>query len=867
MPNLIHRCGICGRRVKSAKGVQLHIRHTPACQRIWERQFARTAQAIAASQNNAAAESAAANSEGSNPLHGIAVPRPDSNEPIDVHEQLPEAPQRAHVEDVPEDEEDARRYVEAYPGVVADIIREDDTLFEQWRNERMKAGVDEWAPFEDQEEWELCRWLTKNVGQNKINEFLKLSIIRRDCNLSADNKYKFFKNIDDLPTGAAWKCDMINVRGDRIGDRGEHLQEDLELWWRDPVECTRELIGNPTFDGKVAYGPERVYTDDAGTIRRYDEMWTAEWWWLTQGQLPPGATIAPIILASDATKLTNFGGDKKAWPVYLSIGNISKSVRRQPSQRAMVLVGYIPVSKLECFQESTRSLAGYRLFHHCMTRILEPLRQAGLDGVEMTCADRAVRRVHPILAAYIADHPEQCLVCCCKENSCPRCTVPPLLRGEQRLCPPRHVGETLQALQDHKGGQDSARFTAEQLRPVYEPFWASLPHCDIFSSIMPDILHQLHKGMFKDHLLSWCTSIAGADEIDRRFRAMTDFPGLRRFRNGISHISQWTGREHREMQRVLVGLLAGAVPSEVLTVARALIDFIYYAQLQSHDDKSLAHLQASLDTFHRHKDIIVTLGIREHFNFPKLHSLLHYVEAIRSRGTCDGYNTELPERLHIELAKDAYRASNHRDYTQQMVTWLTRQEAVDLHASYITWLQSLEDSDGDAASSVDDEASELEDAPSHGDANADDAQDHPAANFTADSPNRQPHSYTIAKHCPFPNSSVHCLKTEFKATEFLPAFTEFIRAEYPLCRLEPNDMDLFDVYRNVSVTYPADPHGDTSSFTDRIRTVPTKPASGRKQTKGARFDTAYIIDPDLPAGVRQDNARSVAGKNTYRRGG
>jgi len=226
-----------------------------------------------------------------------------------------------------------------------------------------------------------------------------------------------------------------------------------------------------------------------------------------------------------------------------------------------------------------------------MSCLLDPLRQAGLDGKEMTCADCCVRRVHPILAAYTADYPEQCLVCCCKENSCPRCTVPPLLRGQHLHSPPCNVEETLEALSGRR---------------------------------------------FLTVILSWCVSITGKDEIDNRFRAMTDFPGLRHFRNGISRISQWTGREHKEMQRVIVGLLAGAVPTAVLTVARALVDFIYYAQLQSQDDRSLAHLQTALDTFHREKDVFVSLGIREHFNFPKLHAMLHYIEAIRSHGSCDG---------------------------------------------------------------------------------------------------------------------------------------------------------------------------------------------------------------------------------------
>ncbi|TFY52652.1 hypothetical protein EVJ58_g9893 [Rhodofomes roseus] len=767
---------------------------------------------------------------------------------------------QARVEDVPEDEEDARRYVESYPGVVATIIREDHTLFEQWCAMRAEAEVDEWAPFKDEEEWELFRWLIKHVGQTKIDEFLKLSIIRRKCSLSADSKYKFFQQIDDLPTGVPWHCDVVSVQGDRMGDDGKFLQEQLELWRRDPVECVEELIGNPTFDGNIAYGPERVYTEEAATIRRYDEMWTADWWWITQGKLPEGATIAPVILASDATKLTNFGGDKKAWPVYLSIGNISKSVRRQPSQRATILVGYIPVSKLDCFNDSTRSLAGYRLFHHCMSLILKSLREPGLNGKEMTCADRGVRRVHPIVAAYVADYPEQCLVCCCKENSCPRCTVPPLRRGEQLNCDPRDVKSTKDALRDHQNGNDSPRFTSEQLRPVYEPFWADLPHCDIFSSIMPDILHQLHKGVFKDHLLSWCTSIVGPDEIDRRFRAMTDFPGLRNFRNGISHVSQWTGKEHKEMQRIFVALLAGAVPAEVLEVARALVDFIYYAQLQSHDDTSLTHLQSALDTFHRCKDVFIRLGIREHFNIPKIHSLLHYVEAIRSRGSCDGYNTELPERLHIELAKNAYRASNHRDYTEQMVTWLSRQEAVDLHAAYIAWFQGLR-TEETADEIAEESDSEPEDEPEDDEPDEDEV----SPLLPDGDQEKTRHTYAIAKHCPLPNVSLRYLLADHGASEFLPALTDFVQTELPQGTLRPNQMDRYDVYKAISVTYPGDPHGDVPEHTDRIRAVVAKAGRGRKQAVAAHFDTAFIIDPDIPVdGLERRSPRSILGTRIAR---
>jgi len=90
------------------------------------------------------------------------------------------------------------------------------------------------------------------------------------------------KKIDLLRTGPRWHYRDITITGDQTDEHGEVLTESVELWFRNPVECISELIGNPAFDGSISYVPERVYADPEGRNRIYDEMWTGDWWWDTQ---------------------------------------------------------------------------------------------------------------------------------------------------------------------------------------------------------------------------------------------------------------------------------------------------------------------------------------------------------------------------------------------------------------------------------------------------------------------------------------------------------------------------------------------------------------------------------------------------------
>jgi hypothetical protein len=517
------------------------------------------------------------------------------------------------------------------------------------------------------------------------------------------------------------------------------------------------------------------------------------------------------VVASDKTHLTNFSGDKQAWPVYLTLGNIDKATRRKPSSRSHILLGYLPVSKLECYTEDRRSHEQHQLFHDCMKLLLDPLEEAGRNGLLMTCADGVRRKVYPLLSAYVADYPEQCLITCVRENSCPICTVTPKLRGNPAPSEPRNATATLDILTRQAEGEKPAEFKSQNFRLI-RPFWRDLPYCNIHDCMTPDILHQLHKGVFGDHVAAWAkkASDCTTQEMDARFVAMTQHSTLRHFKKGISLTTQWTGAEYKAMEKVFLGILAGSADPAVIKTVRALLDFIHYAHFEVHTDHSLEAMEDAWRRIHENKEVFVELEIRKHFNISKFHNIRHYLDSIRSRGTADAFNTEISERLHIDFAKAGYRASNRKNYLAQMTKWLNRMEAVHRFGTYLQWAmpgytagssqEELDDEDDDE----DDEQGSLKD---------DEEEAEEEAELEA-KPEEEPEleqvevsdensiSYEIAKHAPYPHTSVQEIVEEYKCVDFLYYLEAFITKHLIEVKGIPNHSTVFPVYKQAVLTLP-----------------------------------------------------------------
>jgi hypothetical protein len=183
----------------------------------------------------------------------------------------------------------------------------------------------------------------------------------------------------------------------------------------------------------------------------------------------------------------------------------------------------------------------------------------------------------------------------------------------------------------------------------------------------------------------------GAAEIDAHCRRLPPNHHIRLFTKGITCLSHVSGTEHTQICRFILGIIIDIrLPnnlnaSHLLRAVRGLLDFLYLAQYPCHSSETLHSLDEALDLFHENKDIFIQLGIRNNFNLPKLHAACHYHLMIMLFGTTNNYNTEYTERLHIDLVKDAYHATNHKDEFIQMTRWLERKEKILWHQKYVSW--------------------------------------------------------------------------------------------------------------------------------------------------------------------------------------
>ena len=105
--------------------------------------------------------------------------------------------------------------------------------------------------------------------------------------------------------------------------------------------------------------------------------------------------------------------------LYFLVSTLYLNVRLQFGAAASILIVLFSAKKQDADCAKFRKFRR-QLFHATLTKILQPLKPLMSKPEVVRCADDHYRRVIYGIGPYIADYPEQCLLCAIVQGWCPK---------------------------------------------------------------------------------------------------------------------------------------------------------------------------------------------------------------------------------------------------------------------------------------------------------------------------------------------------------------------------------------------------------------------------------------------------------------
>ncbi|KAG1762208.1 hypothetical protein EDD22DRAFT_778730, partial [Suillus occidentalis] len=564
---------------------------------------------------------------------------------------------------------------------------------------RTDALQDDWTPYESRIAFETADFLfsRNQTSAKQIDTLLDLwaaSLIKHDDAPPFTDHRDLYNTIDATPLGnVPWETFSMSYTGAKpLHDIPPWMDATYDVWFRDPRLLLHDMLGNPDFNGEMEYVPYRDYT--AGDKRCFKNLFSGDWAWrqadiIAQNEANDGSTFVPLIIGSDKTTVSVATGHTEYHPLYMSIGNIFNNTRRA-HRNGVVLVGFLAIPKTTKEHAGDTDYRNFRrqMFHCSLAKIFDAIKPY-MDTPDVArFPDGHFRRVIYGLGPYIADYPEQVLLSGVVQGWCPKCLADRRDLDSDEPCLRRCEKHRELLVEELEYGK-----LWEEYGIVGDlvPFTNDYPRADIHDLISPDILHQIIKGTFKDHLVDWVesylkithgTSYATQimDDIDNKIAAVASFSGLRRFPEGRG-FKQWTGDDSKALMKVYLPAIRGHVPDDVVRTFSAFLDFCYIVRRDTLTEDNLLQLQDALDRFHRYREIFKTTGITLSFSLPRQHSLNHYLFLIRQFGAPNGLCSSITESKHIKAVKEPWRRSSQFKALGQML--LTNQRLDKLAAARV----------------------------------------------------------------------------------------------------------------------------------------------------------------------------------------
>ncbi|KAL7283046.1 hypothetical protein ACG7TL_002470 [Trametes sanguinea] len=550
----------------------------------------------------------------------------------------------------------------------------------------------DWSPFPDRPSFEYAELIFEDAhtSEGKVNHLLQILAAKHVADGMPEyepiySSYRHLEEtIDAVPYGSInWRTFAVRYAGPVHAHSPAWKRTVYFIHARDTLSVAESLAASSDFNGKFDYVPFEEFTGP--DCRRVSNLMSGCWAFAKADKISEdvqchGSMLVPIVLGADKTTVSVATGHQEFHLVYMSLGNIHNDMRRA-HRESVVPIAFLPIPTTAHEWEHDEEYRVFKkwLYHGSLAKILEPLRPGMTTPHVMRCPDGHYRRSIFELGPFIADYPEQVYLSGVVSGWCPRCLALPhedFLAGAPRF---RTHTEALRNVYDHETLWD-----AFGLNDEVKPFTEYFPRADIYELLSPDLLHQMIKGTFKDHLFTWILEYIKAtaesereanriiDDIDRRLAAVPCFPGLRRFPQG-RNFKQWTGNDSKALMKVVLPAIAGHVPSQMVRCLAAFLDFCYLARRSAHDTHTLEAMEQTLEHFHGLRTIFEDAGIRpDGFGLPRQHALVHYVQSIRMFGSPNGLCSSITESRHITAVKKPWRHSSRNNPLDQILRRLTR---------------------------------------------------------------------------------------------------------------------------------------------------------------------------------------------------
>ncbi|EIW77688.1 hypothetical protein CONPUDRAFT_156874 [Coniophora puteana RWD-64-598 SS2] len=474
--------------------------------------------------------------------------------------------------------------------------------------------IDDWSPFADKHKVEMS---APNI--DFLLELWAFDAAQKEVEGPFISHRDVYSTIDSVREGGVpWECLSVGFTGDVTPDSPSWKAQEYHIWYQNPNNVIQTMLSNRDFAGQFDAAPYQLF-DQKGD-RRWDNVMAGNYSWRQSSQIyeddptTDGAMYCPVILGSDKTTVSVATGHVEYHPLYLSIGNVHNA---------------------DCKYDNDPEFRTFKrkLFHSSLSAVLQPLRGG------MTVPVRVLFK-----AGVRAPSDD--------------------LDGDP------NAGRRTKRWTDAVINAFSSMEVWDQLSIDDDvvPFTYDFPRADIHAMLAPDLLHQIIKGSFKDHLVTWVEDFlksehgekrAGKimDDIDRRIALTPSFPGLRCFPHG-RRFKQWTGDNSKALMKVIIPALVEYVPAGIIRCLYAFMDFCYIVRRSELGQRDLIDIQDALKRFHTEREIFRDSG---------------------EFGPPNGLCSSITESRHITAVKRPWRRSSRFKALGQML--LTNQRLDKLAAA------------------------------------------------------------------------------------------------------------------------------------------------------------------------------------------